>query len=164
MLLMVLGVNSFSQSQPTKFFIGSKGDYSILINENVTTKHNDNQDGGYVDYYILRENNSFTFMLSVTRVVLPSPDPNLIYTEDYRKTYLTECSCNILDYRKTTFSNFTGMKFKIKSDLNGSIVNGFSVSTISSGILFNINFLALETKFNTLTPEYEKMINSLVFK
>ena len=57
-----------------------------------------------------------------------------------------------------------GIKFTILAELNGSRIKGFSVSTVSSGTLFTVNFLTEEKKFDSFIGEYEKIINSLMFR
>ena len=67
-LSFVLSLLVFSLAAQEKFYIGTDGDYSILINEGVTTKVLTPPSGGYVDYYLLREDDEFVFLLSVRKV------------------------------------------------------------------------------------------------
>ena len=159
-VIMFIAFNATAQQ---RFFIGSDGDYSILINQNVTPKSLTPETGGYVDYYILRENNEFGFLLSIRKVGLAS-DPNFVFQEGFKKSFLDECECELLESKKKNFRNFDGMQMKIKTALEGKSVKGYTVGAISSGILFNINFLALESKFDSLTPEFEKIMNTLVLR
>lgn len=56
-ILFVLMTLTFATYAQTKFFIGSDGDYAILIGESITPKTSKPESGGYVHYYILRQNN-----------------------------------------------------------------------------------------------------------
>ena len=146
-----------------KFFIGSEGDYVILLNEDAGTKSTTTQTG-YVDYFIFRENNTFNFMLSITKANISGIDTQIIYSEEYKKSFLDECNCQIWDEEKVSFANFGGVLFKIESSIAGKPVKGYSVSTVTAGILFTVNFLALEIGFEKLKGEYERAMNSLIFK
>jgi hypothetical protein len=76
---------TFATNAQTKFFIGSDGDYAILVDKGVTPKTLKPETGGYVDYYILRQNNQFTFLLSIRKVGSVS-DPSFIYEEGFKKS------------------------------------------------------------------------------
>ena len=146
-----------------KYFSGD-GDYSILINENVTVKHVEITGGGFIDSYILRESGSFAYMVSIAKVKPTSLTSETVYTEEYRQSYLKECGCKILKQQKIVTENFKGIRFAIEAELNGSRVKGLSVSTVSSGFLFTINFVTEESKFTSHMGEYEKLIRSARFK
>jgi hypothetical protein len=154
---------AFTSKAQGRFFIGSDGDYSMLINQEVTPKSTKPETGGYVDYYILKQKNEFAFLLSVRKVGLTS-DPNFIYEEGFTKGFLDECECEFLESKKIAFRNFNGIRIKIKTSLEGNAVYGHTVGVVSSGILFNINFLAVSSKFDLFVPEFEKIMNTLVFR
>lgn len=147
----------------TRFIIGSDGDYTILINQNVTPKSSKPEAGGYVDYYIVRENNDFKYLLSV-RKVGPASDPDFIYQDGFKKGFLAECGCNFLESKKVSFRNFDGIQMKIKTSLEQKPVTGYTVGLVSSSILYNINFIAVDSKFDSLIPEYDKIMKSLIFR
>lgn len=147
-----------------KIFSGSQEEYIIKISEDVTTKSVEKEDGGYVDYYILRENDSFVYMLSITHVNLGSANTEMIYSNDYKKSYLSECGCTIKDDRPVEYENLIGREFEIQTELNDKSVRGYSVATFKSGVLYNINFFALDERFESSKSDYQKMLNSIAFK
>lgn len=143
---------------------GSRDEYTIRVDSNVTTKSMEKEDGGYVDYYILREGDSFVYMLSVTHINMSSVSTETVYSNDYKKSYLAECGCAINDDRPVEYKGLIGREFEIKAELSGKSVSGYSVATVKSGVLFNINFFALDEKFALSKSDYLEMVNSLVFK
>lgn len=146
-----------------KFVIGTNGDYSILINGKIENKSVKTKTDGYIDYYILKQSNTLIYMLTVTRVG-GTQTSDVIYTDSFRTSFLKECGCHLLDYKRTRFNNFAANIMKIDSKLNEKYFSGFSVATVSSGVLYNITFLALQDKISSLEPEFKKLLNSLVFK
>lgn len=70
-LLLAIFVFVFMHLNAQRFFSGN-GDYSLLINENVIVKHVETDNNGFIDSYILRQNGTFSYMLSITRVNMPS--------------------------------------------------------------------------------------------
>ena len=77
---------------------------------------------------------------------------------------MNECKCEFLGADRVSFTNFNALKVSIKTELNGKIVRGYTVAAVESGMIFNVNFLSLESKFNFLELEFEKMMDHLVFK
>ena len=162
-LLLGVFMISFYSINAQKFFTGN-GDYSVLVNGNVNVKHVETENGGFIDSYILREDGVFLYMISITKVKPPGLTSETIYSEGYKQSYLTECSCELLESKKIEARNFNGIKFTILAELNGSRIKGFSVSTVSSGTLFTVNFLTEEKRFDSFIGEYEKIINSFMFR
>ncbi len=147
-----------------KTLSGSREEYIIRVNPNVTSKSMAKGDDGYVDYYILREADSFIYMLSVTHININSISAETVYSNDYKESYLTECGCAVIDDRPVEYKGLLGREFEIRTELSGKPVSGYSVATVKSGILFNVNFFALDEKFALSKSNYLKMVNSLVFK
>ena len=151
------------QLSAQRLFSGN-GDYSLLINENVIVKHVETDNNGFIDSYILRQNGSFSYMLSITRVNMPSVTTETIYSDGFKQSYLKECGCKIVDEKKVFLKNFNGIRYTINADLNGARIKGFSVSTVSSKILYTVNFLAEENKFTSFMSEFEMIMNNLAFR
>lgn len=151
------------QLNAQRFFSGN-GDYSLLINENVIAKHVETDNNGFIDSYVLRQNGIFSYMLSITRVNMPELTTEMIYSEGFKQSYLIECGCKIVDVERVVFKNFSGIRYLIDAELNGARIKGFSISTISSNVLYTVNFLAEESKFNSFASELNMIMNNLAFR
>lgn len=120
-----------------KYFSGN-GDYSLRIDERVQFKHLDTDAGGFADSYILREDGKFKYMVSITESKPPSLTQDAIFKEEYKRQYLSECSCKILEQRQITLQNVEGIEFTIQTEVSGNRIKGLSVSAIKSNLLFTI--------------------------
>ena len=80
------------------FKIGSNGDYSILVDERVEIRTDERSDNGYVDYYVLRDDSGFAYLMSITKVNPPlNSDSDFIYKSDYLESFKNECGCKVID-------------------------------------------------------------------
>jgi len=100
-------------------------------------------------------------MVSITKLKPRSIAADAVYTQEYRQSYLSECNCKIIEEKRVDTENFKGVRFTIEADLNGSRVKGFSLSTVRSGFLFTVNFIAGNSKFDSYSGEYDKIIRGL---
>jgi hypothetical protein len=162
-LLIGLIISSTEDFAQSKFFTGSHGEYSVLLNEKVTSQHRQNEKIGYTDYYVLRENDSFVYMVSITNAG-PIADANSIYTESFRVNFLKSCGCESLQSKKTSFNNFIGNAFVITTTLNDAAVKGYSVAVVRDKILYSVNFFTLAEQFQSLDQDSKNILNSLVFQ
>lgn len=81
-----------------KFIVGANDEYSILLNENVSKRSLMVEGLGNVDYYILRQSDSsFVYMLSIKKAGVTN-DPMVIYSDDFRNTFIDQCGCEISRY------------------------------------------------------------------
>lgn len=159
-LFLFIPLFSFGQS---KFFIGTNGDYSILIDKNVKTKTVTDDSQLYVDYYILAEGTKLDFLLSIRNAGIVT-DTNFLYNDGFRNSYAEECGCELFASKKQSYRNFDAIVIEVRANLDGKYVRGYTVGVISSEHVFNVNFFTLESKFDSMTLDFERIMNQIMFK
>jgi hypothetical protein len=145
-----------------RFFIGSQGNYAILLRDDVATSKFTPGKGENTDYYLLKDSTGLHYMISITSSPMTQEKGISLYNELYEKDIKKRCNCEILKKDKTTFNNLEGVSFIIRAKLNEIPIKGISVSAISKNTLFVITFLSTPEKFESFMLEYRKAMNSLV--
>ncbi|MBE7442557.1 MAG: hypothetical protein HS119_08910 [Flavobacteriales bacterium] len=159
-LMIILRESSFSQEKI--FYSNEKHDYSFLISKNATVERTQIE-GGYIENFII---SSFSSEFKYTVTVTKTSNNDILFEnlkeDDYKQSYLENCSCEIQENREILYNNLKSFQFKIKRVDEGITLMGYSDNIIHNNTLYIVIYMSTAEKFEEYKDEYKVLMNSLI--
>ncbi len=163
MLAFVFAISCTSAFSQTQFFLGTNGEYVILLDSTTVRKTENYPNGTYLDVFSIKMPSGAKALLTIRKAGETTESPETV-RESFMKVFAAECECQLIEVGKRPFQNFTGFVFKIERTNGEREVYGYSVALVSSGSVFNLNLLGRKTDIQELDSTFVHVTKYLMFK
>lgn len=150
------------KSQNMEQYFQGNNDFSILLPNNavVSTSAINN---GYTETFVIKNSDGeFKYILIVTKADSDGNEFHNLLTDDFKESYLENCSCQITESNEIEYNNMKSLQFKIIVNSKDQKFVGFSDNIISGQHLYNLVYLTTASNYATWVQEYNEIANSLL--
>ncbi len=161
-IIISLSIWSLFLSFSNHFFIGPKHSYSVLLPENTELVQVDTLDGGIQNHTFIASDIKEHLEYSISLSVVSSGSFNLLEQQAISQ-YENDCNCEIKKAEKVEYSNFKGVRYFIVKDVDNVKLGGeVYISEVKNGKSINVVSMALNEQKQLITPNLDKILNTLV--
>lgn len=143
-------------------------DYTFDVPANTRVTHSKNDSGLFVDTYEVHAPNdtaTLLYAISIVKYVNAGIPYDSLLTDTYKNSFAGSCGCTIEKSKKQSYSHFKGINFTIQVISDGSTLNGYSISTMHNGDLYNISIITGEhSDLKKYKKEFKDILNSFTFR
>lgn len=116
---------------------------------------------GYLDKFSYYENNKLCYAISIGKARNTGGMSDMSYEKNYQafvEGYTNSCSCEVLNSKKRSYKNLSGVEFKTKMK-NGVINQTFNTGSGKNS--YAIIFVVQEENYDKYISTYTAILNSI---
>jgi len=144
------------------FFVSPNNNYSVLLPEGMELAQIDTLENNIINHIFIGTNTvkDFDFSLSIAAVeTIPKDLTSNSSITDYEK----KCKCNVISVERVEFNNFDGVKYKIESSIENTLLGGnVYISNANNNKSINVVCMALKESSNELDENLIPILNTMV--
>ncbi len=150
------------KSQNMEQYFQENNDFSILLPTNAVVSTNA-IGNGYTETFVVKNNDGvFKYVLIVTKADSDGNKFHNLLTNDFKESYLENCSCQILESNEIEYKNIKSLQFEIIVNSKDQKLAGCSDNIISGQYLYNLVYLTTASNYAIWVQEYNEIANSLL--